>query len=56
MLGSMTVDKVPGSYTPNGDQYGIFPFEVAGTLSHMFFRHSRVTFDFEAMRLITERC
>jgi clan AA aspartic protease (TIGR02281 family) len=55
-LGSMTVDKVPGSYTPNGNQYGIFPFEVAGTLSHMFFRHSCLTFDFEAMRLITQSC
>jgi predicted aspartyl protease len=55
-LGSMTVDNVPGSYTPNGNQYGIFPFDVAGTLSHMFFRHTRVTFDFEAMRLITEHC
>jgi len=55
-LGSMTVDNVLGTYTPNGNQYGIFPFDVVGTLSHMFFRHSRVAFDFEAMRLITESC
>lgn len=55
-LGAMTVDKVRGMYSPNGNAYGIFPFEVAGTLSHMFFRHSRLTFDFEAMRLVTQAC
>jgi tetratricopeptide (TPR) repeat protein len=55
-LGSMTVDDVRGMYNPNGNAYGIFPFEVAGTLSHMFFRHSRLTFDFEAMRLVTQAC
>jgi hypothetical protein len=55
-LGSMTVEDVPGSYTPDGDMYRIFRFKVFGTLSHSFFRHSSVTFDFDAMRLITEAC
>ncbi len=55
-LGSMTVEDVPGFYSPGGDPFGIFPFKVGGLLSHMFFRHSRLTLDFEAMRLITEAC
>ena len=55
-LGSMTVEDVPGSYMPGGDATGIFPFKTAGVISHMFFRHSRLTFDFEAMRLITQAC
>ena len=55
-LGSMTVEDVPGAYTPNGDPYGNYRFKVFGALSHGFFRHSTVTFDFDAMRLITEPC
>jgi hypothetical protein len=53
-LGSLTENHVGGVYTPQGDQYGIFPFDVIGTLSHGFFRHSAVTFDFRAMHLIVE--
>jgi hypothetical protein len=56
MLGSMTVEDVPGAYTPNGDPYGNYRFKVSGALSHGFFRHSSVTFDFDVMRLITEAC
>jgi hypothetical protein len=55
-LGSMTVEDVQGGYTPDGDMYGIFRFKVSGTVSHSFFLHSSVTFDFDAMRLITEAC
>lgn len=55
-LGSLTVANVPGAYTPNGDSYGIFRFKVSGTLTHGFFRHSSVTFDFDTMRLVTETC
>lgn len=51
-LGAVSVDNVAGIYTPDGDQFGIFPFAVAGTISHDFFRHSRLTFDFTAMKLI----
>jgi hypothetical protein len=55
-LGSMTVEDVPGAYTPNGDPYASYRFKVSGALSHGFFRHSSVTFDFDAMRLITKAC
>ena len=51
-IGSYTVDNVDGEYFPNGDQYGIFPFTVTGTVSHQFFRQAAVTFDFAAMRMV----
>lgn len=50
-FGSM-VREVPGLYFPDGDQYGIFPFTVGGTLSHVFFRRSTLTLDFQSMTLI----
>jgi predicted aspartyl protease len=55
-LGSLTVEDVPGIYTPGGGIGGAFPFKLSGQLSHMFFRHSRLTFDFEAMKLVTQAC
>ena len=51
-LGALTVPDLDGIYTPDGDQYGLFAFAVAGTLSHQFFRAHAVTFDFDAMRLV----
>jgi hypothetical protein len=45
---------VPGTYTPEGNQYGIFPTDVGGTLSHLFFRPYAVTFDFVAMKLVVD--
>lgn len=53
-IGATTQSHLDGIYTPQGDQFGIFPFTVAGTISHGFFRHSALTFDFQAMRLIIE--
>ena len=53
-LGSFTVKDVAGVYMP--DQPDPFPFRSAGMLSHSFFRHSRLTFDFDAMRLVTRSC
>ena len=55
-LGALTVADVPGMYNPDGDQFGIFPFKVSGTLSHMFFRKTRLSFDFQAMKLVTQGC
>jgi len=55
-LGSLTVEDMPGFYTPGGDAMSVFPFKASGLLSHMLFRHSRLTFDFEAMKLVTEAC
>lgn len=51
-VGHTTVKDLPGQYFPDGDQYGIFPFTVSGTISHEFFRHLAVTFDFVAMRMV----
>ena len=55
-LGTLTRLNVAGSHTPGGDPSSIFPFRTGGLLSHGFFRQSRLTFDFEAMRLATEDC
>lgn len=55
LVGNTKVDEVPGVYMPDGDQYGIFPFTVGGTISHLFFRDQVVTFDFVAMRMILAR-
>jgi hypothetical protein len=55
-LGTLTRDDVPGVYSPDGNPYGIFPFKVAGAISHSFFRQSRLTLDFDAMKLVTEGC
>ncbi len=54
-LGTFTQRNVPGLYFVDGDQFGIFPFAVAGTLSHEFFRRTALTFDFDAMRMVVER-
>jgi hypothetical protein len=51
-LGGRTIRGVPGVYFPDGDQFGIFPFTVAGTLSHELFKRGALTFDFAAMRLV----
>lgn len=57
-LGALTVDNVAGSYTPGGVflEGGGLPFQAKGVLSHAFFRHSRLTFDFDAMKLVTQSC
>jgi hypothetical protein len=53
-LGRRTIPRVPGVYFPDGDQFGIFPFAVAGTLSHELFKRGALTFDFAAMKLVFE--
>ena len=53
-LGAFAAKDIDGIYTPDGDQFGLFPFRVAGTLSHTFFRKSALTFDFVAMKLVLE--
>ena len=54
MIGGRQRDAVPGLVTKGGDQYRIFPFAVAGTLSHEYFKGHSVTFDFEAMKLVVD--
>ena len=53
-VGGYSADGLSGVYFEQGDQYGIFPFTIAGTVSHEFFRKTTVTFDFVAMRLVIE--
>jgi Aspartyl protease/Tetratricopeptide repeat len=53
-IGTCTVDNLDGVYFPQGNQYGIFPFTVAGTVSHQFFHKTAVTFDFVAMKLVID--
>ena len=54
-LGTHYAVSAPGVYFPAGDQYKIFPFRVAGTLSDRLFQHTALTFDFVAMRLVIEK-
>lgn len=54
-VGHTAVRNLPGQYFPDGDQYGIFPFTVSGTISHEYFRHLAVTFDFVAMKMVLAR-
>jgi len=51
-IGAVTVEDLNGVYTPDGDQYSLFQFAVAGTISHQFFREKTLTFDFDAMKMI----
>lgn len=53
-LGATSEPDVEGVFTPDGDQFGLFPFRVAGTLSHGFFRKHILTFDFAAMRIVVK--
>jgi hypothetical protein len=55
-LGRLVRKDVRGVFMTGGDPYGIFPFWVSGALSHAFFRASRLTFDFNSMKLITQQC
>lgn len=56
-LGSLTRDNVAGVYTlGGGNPLAGFPFRAIGILSHGFFRESRLSFDFDAMTLVTEPC
>jgi predicted aspartyl protease len=56
-LGNLTRGDLPGVYVPGGsDPLAALPFRSTGIISHSFFRQSRLTFDFEAMKLVTESC
>ncbi len=50
-IGAFTARNVPGVYFPEGDQFGIFPFQIAGVVSHELFRNTAVTLDFDTMTL-----
>ena len=51
-IGAVTVSDLDGIYTPDGDQYGLFQFAVAGTITHQFFREKTLSLDFDAMKMV----
>jgi len=51
-IGDLTLHDLPGIYVPSGGLDGVFPFAVAGRISHEFFRHTAVTLDFATMTLV----
>jgi hypothetical protein len=51
-IGRTTFGGIPGVYAPDGDGTSIFPFRVAGRLSHELFKRGALTFDFSAMTLV----
>lgn len=55
-LGTATASRLAGYFGPfpSSLERG-FGYRIAGIISHAFFRSWRVTFDFDAMRLILER-
>jgi len=56
-LGKLTRSDLPGVYIPGGsDPLAALPFHSTGIISHSFFRQSRLTFDFEAMKIVTQAC
>jgi hypothetical protein len=55
-LGNLTRSDLAGVYMPGADPLAALPFRSSGMISHSFFRQSRLTFDFEAMKLVTESC
>jgi predicted aspartyl protease len=52
-IGDVALHDLPGVYFRNGSPP--FPFARGGTISHEFFRHTSVTFDFSSMKVIIER-
>jgi tetratricopeptide (TPR) repeat protein len=53
-IGNFTLHDLPGIYVPSGGLDGVFPFAVAGRISHKFFRHTALTLDFSTMTLVLE--
>lgn len=53
-MGGVTLHDLPGLYLPDAPT-DMFPFAVAGRISHEFFRHTAATFDFTAMKLVLSR-
>lgn len=51
-IGAFTISNVPGLYFADDQYKG--QFDVAGVLSHRYFRHSELSFDFNAMKVIVQ--
>jgi tetratricopeptide (TPR) repeat protein len=55
-LGKLTRNDVLGNYIMGANPLGGMPFKTNGIVSHSFFRQSRLTLDFDAMKLVTQNC
>ncbi|MBO9574375.1 MAG: aspartyl protease family protein [Sphingobium sp.] len=55
-LGKLTKSDVLGNYIIGNNPLGGMPFKTNGIISHSFFRQSRLSFDFDAMKLVTRTC
>jgi clan AA aspartic protease (TIGR02281 family) len=55
-LGKLSRSDVSGNYIMGANPLGGMPFKTNGIISHSFFRQSRLTFDFDAMKLVTQSC
>lgn len=53
-LGTACRANVDGLYTPQGSPLQMFPFKVAGIVSHQFLEHFAWTIDFDAMRMVLQ--
>jgi len=53
-LGTACRANVHGLYTPQGSPLQMFPFKVAGIVSHQFLEHFAWTIDFDAMRMVLQ--
>jgi hypothetical protein len=53
-VGTAVQHDIPGSYTPEGTPFGIFPFTVWGAISGDFLKHYAYTVDFDAMKLVLQ--
>jgi len=55
-LGEAKEHNIPGMYTPNsGELEKAVGFHIGGLISHAFFRHHSLTFDFVGMRYFLDR-
>lgn len=54
-VGTAVQHDIAGTYTPQGDPFGIFPFTVWGAISNDFLRPYAYTVDFDAMRIVMQR-
>jgi hypothetical protein len=52
-IGDACQQRVRGLYQPDGRPLR-FPFRPAGTVTHLYLQHYRVTFDFARMKLVLE--
>jgi hypothetical protein len=53
-VGTAVQQNIRGTYTPQGDPFGLFPFQVWGAISNDFLRPYAYTVDFEAMKIVLD--